>query len=172
MRDDYEKNSLAENLYYIGSIASIMKMPTSSYLSKIGVFTAEVEINDEIKICSSFSSLGPDQFSIKDYELDKLNVSILKNDKCVKTILFEKRFNSSQYAYIDASSYSMEDKLNHIMRMAPNFLESFNANRQLIGVLTQEEIELVKLTCKNILSEAKEQVIQERQKNNNNSIKK
>ena len=80
MNDDIR---LVNNLYYLGSIVTIMDYPESENSDEKYYNTHTIgeiynlKINDNLFINAAFGQMGPDMFSISDYEIDQLFVQII-----------------------------------------------------------------------------------------------
>lgn len=122
----YEDIKLINNLYYLGSIVTIMDYPegekTGEYFCNTQLIgeTYSLKVNDNICINVVFGQLGPDIFSISDYEVDQLFVKIVKDCKVVGVLNFTSVFNNSEFIGINTADFSSEIKFQRIEKMKPN----------------------------------------------------
>lgn len=115
------ESKLIGALFSIGAISTIVGgedvIRESTYR-----MDATVKINDSISIKSSLYCLGPDDFSMSDYELDTLTISIYKNKEEVRTVGVERMFRNSNYIYIYDDQYNILSKANRVHKFEPSAL--------------------------------------------------
>ena len=146
MNDDIK---LVNNLYYLGSIVTIMDYPESENNDKRYYNTHTIgeiyslRINDNISINAAFGQLGPDMFSISDYEIDQLFVQIIKNGEIAGLLNFHSTFNNSEYIGINTPKFSNELKLRRIEKMKPNTFERVQMVLRKFHALNSEDIEAI-----------------------------
>lgn len=146
MNDDIK---LVNNLYYLGSIMTIMDYPESENSNKPYYNTQTIgdiyslKINDTISINAAFGQLGPDMFSITDYEVDQLFIQIIKNGEIAGLLNFNSTFNNSEYIGINTPKFSNELKIRRIEKMKPNVFERVQSVLRKFHALNPEDIEAI-----------------------------
>ena len=144
-----EDMRLANNLYYLGSIITLLDFPEREKTDEIFYNTrtygkiCRLKVNEELTIEAVFGQLGPDQFSMSDYELDQLYVQILKNGKITGLLGFHSSFPNSDYLGIDTDKFSDEVKKERIEKMKPTIFTRLQKVIQNFHSLDQHDIEAI-----------------------------
>ena len=132
------ESKLIEALFSIGAISTIVGGEDVHRESDYGM-NATVKINDSISIKSNFHCLGPDDFSMSDYELDTLTINLCKNDEEIKAVGIERMFRNSDYIYIYDDEYSILAKAHRVHKFEPSVLGKFKMTALSRTHISQED---------------------------------
>lgn len=150
-----KKNSILDNLYYIAAISNIMHYHTerSKYDKHSSIF-----LKDGLTVSADLSHLGPDEFSLTDYEEVNMKVKVDKysQEKC--EFKLHRSFPHSKYIYISSDDFSQKEKLKRIIDMRPSLIEKATFSKSIKANFSTQEIETLNEQAHEMLKWAKQQV--------------